>query len=171
MKLVLERSGLYLVNFWTTAHRILNRLSSPSAAESPAADLTAADVLDDPRFPAYRMSCFAYLVAGLIRFRASPLCGVLLICQSFLSYMSDVHTLGVESMWHSVDRITALITCLSHFVSVSRNPASLSTNLVVFAQALYWLDESQAMYARGDKRFLTAHTRWHICSLVMAVVS
>lgn len=146
--------------------RIFGTLRQPEVHERPGIHR---DINRDPRFPAYRASCFAYCLAGALRLSTARLSGWMLICQALFSYMSDVHTLGAESWWHAADRLFALATCAAHFASLD-TPASLAMNLVAFSVALTFLDESQEKYAAGDRGFLTAHTRWHLMSLVMAVL-
>lgn len=124
-----------------------------------------------PEFYLYASSCFLYFLAGLIRIRQKEyLDGSNLIICSFFSYMSDVHTMGVKSYWHIIDRYFALIISIYHFYSL-KTRKSFAINMVLFVLGIIFLKRSQKMYANHQKDFLLEHTKWHMIGPIMALTS
>jgi hypothetical protein len=126
--------------------------------------------LNDNKYE-YAFSCFSYLIAGIIRYKqGATLDGFLLINQSFVSYMSDVVTLGKMSWWHPIDRYHAVFTCMYHFYSLT-SVKSWILNLIWFSIGFSRLLVSRAIYENHDVAFAKDHIVWHLCSILMAIYS
>jgi len=122
-------------------------------------------------FNIYSLSCFCYTLAGIIRIKQDNFNdGINLILQSFISYMSDVHTLGTNSKWHLIDRYSAIIVSIYHFYSLN-SKSSIIINLLLFLVGFRYLKRSQIMYSLHDDNFLIEHTKWHFISILMAITS
>jgi hypothetical protein len=118
----------------------------------------------------YPLSCFFYAIAGTIRiYQKSKIDGINLIIQSFISYKSDVDTLGESSIWHPIDRISATYTCIYHFYSIVDHPLVLFLNLGIFCIGYLFLLDSQIKYSRNDATFEYSHIIWHFVSIPMAI--
>jgi hypothetical protein len=95
--------------------------------------------------------------------------GIVLIIQSIFSYISDVETLGQNSIWHPLDRYFAIFTCIFHFYTL--NFISFLVNLILLIVGYLYLIESQILYENNDSNFAFNHTLWHLTSIFMAVTS
>jgi hypothetical protein len=84
--------------------------------------------------------------------------------------MSDVHTLGVRSWYHPIDRYFALFISIYHFYSL-KSYRSLVINILLFWIGFKFLKRSQKRYDEHDKIFLLEHTIWHTVAPVMALTS
>ena len=119
----------------------------------------------------YKYSSFLYPIAGLIRIHQNAyIDGLNLVVQGYLSYMSDVKTLGLRSKWHLSDRYIAIYVCLYHFYSL-RTFKKRIVNFLIFLVGLHFLKKSQTKYLANDKNFLSEHTKWHACSIFLALSS
>jgi hypothetical protein len=122
-------------------------------------------------FKLYSFSCFFYLLAGLIRIKQKAYVdGINLIIQSFLSYKSDVLTLGLSSKWHIVDRYFAFLISIYHFYVID-SVYKIVINTVLFFTALDYLESSRNDYVNNSSNFLIEHTKWHFVSVIMALFS
>jgi hypothetical protein len=120
----------------------------------------------------YTWSCFSYAICGLIRIwlHEAYLDGILLLIQSFFSYMSDVHTLGNESRWHPIDHVSAVSVTFYHFYSL-KTAMSWICNGFIFSIALGFLQQSRLAYSKANDEFLVYHTVWHVLSIFIALTS
>jgi hypothetical protein len=116
----------------------------------------------------YKYSCITYALCGIVRYnQGSRLLGLFLIIQSFLSYMSDVHTLGKSSIWHPIDRYSAILVTIYHFNEL-KTIKSFMLNIIAFLIALIYLRKSQIEYENKNLDFLTYHTIWHLYAFILA---
>jgi len=132
--------------------------------------LTRSLVIGSIYWNLYVYSCFLYMIAGLVKiYRKEQIYGFNLIVQSFLSYMSDVETLGQKSHWHLLDRYFALVLSCYHFSTVkTRNTFVL--NFILFLIGLRFLKKSIKFYHEKNERFLLEHTKWHLIAPLMAII-
>ena len=119
----------------------------------------------------YEISCFFYLVAGVIRFhQGSNLDATNLILQSIISFVSDVIFLGKSSIWHPIDRYFAVYTCGVHFYTLKYS-MSIILNLIILLIGYNFLVRSQKLYLEDDPNFSVYHVFWHTASIFMALTS
>jgi hypothetical protein len=129
------------------------------------------EVKDTFEFQLYRFSCLFFAFSGLVRIhQKSYIDGFNLIIQSFISNMSDVHTLGITSRWHIIDRYFATCTAVYHFYSLKTRD-SLLINLLLFLIGFRYLQQSRHYYNIHSYEFLMAHTKWHCVAPLMALTS
>jgi hypothetical protein len=122
-------------------------------------------------FKLYAFSSFTCVIAGIIRIKqGAKQDGINLIFQSFLSYMSDVHTMGIPSRWHIIDRYFAIIISAYHFYSL-KSRKSIIVNLFLFMFGFIFLRRSQIFSEQRDIRYLLEHTKWHCILPIMALTS
>ncbi len=113
------------------------------------------------RFKIYKLSCFIFAINGILKMKTEKYFGLLLFLQSFLSYMSDVYTLGYHSKWHVIDRYFAFFMTLYRFYLV-KNVRTHIFNIPLIYLAHEYLRKSQLLYDSNNINFLTEHTKWHI---------
>ncbi len=118
----------------------------------------------------YAVSSFFYAFAGLIRlYQNFHLDAFNLIIQSFLSFISDVITLSIDSIWHPIDRLFAIYTCFYHFSTIT-SPISFITQLIIFLIGYNFLNDSNNFYDKNDDSFEYYHTLWHMTCIIMLIV-
>jgi hypothetical protein len=120
----------------------------------------------------YVLSCFMFILAGLIKINRNVYgFGILLIFQSFLSYMNDVHTLGKISRWHLIDRYYATTMSIYHLYSIRKSNKTLFINGFLFLIGIKYLNESQTLYSKHSTKFMIAHAKWHLVAPIMTLTS
>ena len=120
------------------------------------------EVEEHKDYPMYVLSCFFFSVAGYYRMRLGyPIEGLFLFGQTGMSLMSDVVTMGRESVWHLLDRYYAVMLTVYMISNLKRTVKNLGLNGVLILLGCYYLKSSQNMYMRRDRRFLRLHTIWH----------
>jgi hypothetical protein len=118
-------------------------------------------------FKIYILSCFLYAFIGIIKYNSKDkIYGIMLVIQSILSYMSDVKTLGIKSLWHPIDRYFASVLCLYH-VTKNRTKRDLIINTILFSFSIKYLNTSKLYYKKYLIEFLFYHILWHITSSIM----
>lgn len=118
------------------------------------------------KFKIYRLSCFIFALNGILKMKNEKTYGTILILQSFLSYMSDVHTLGIPSKWHMADRYFAL--CLTLYRAyIVKNMRTYIFNTPLIYAAYEYLRSSQKLYDNNDIDFLVCHIKWHIVAALL----
>ena len=119
----------------------------------------------------YVSSCFFYTFSGLVRFyQGSKIDGINLIIQSFLSYKSDVSTIGLKSHWHLLDRYFAIIISIYHFYSL-KTYKTFIINFILFLIGFHLLKKSIKLYEDENEQFLIEHIKWHCVAPLMALTS
>lgn len=122
------------------------------------------------KFKIYKLSCFIFALNGILKMKKENTYGTLLILQSFLSYMSDVHTLGMHSKWHAVDRYFALCLALYRTYLV-KNMRTYIFNIPLIYAAHEYLRSSQKLYDNNDIDFLIFHIKWHIVASLLILLN
>jgi hypothetical protein len=82
--------------------------------------------------------------------------------------MSDVHTIGISSYWHLIDRYFAIIISIHHFYSIT-NYTTFIVNILLFLKGFQLLKRSQVLYKEHHKDFLLYHSMWHIIIFLMSI--
>jgi len=131
--------------------------------------LSKEDVKNFWQFEIYKLSCFLYTIAGIIKiFNGSKYNGICLMVQSLTSYMSDVHTLGTNSKWHAVDRYYALVMSIYHFYII-KSMRIIIINVLLAIIGFKYLKNGQKLYSLNDTNFLNEHTKWHFIAPIMTL--
>lgn len=129
------------------------------------------DLKNHKHFKLYAFSCFFYTISGIIRIhQGSRQDGFNLILQSFLSFMSDVYTMGERSYWHIIDRYYALSISIYHFYSL-KTRRSFVINFLLFLIGYKFLKKSQYYHTTRSDKILIEHTKWHCVAPIMAITS
>lgn len=137
----------------------------------------------------YATSCFMYSLVGLLFLFKSDILtkhwsnfwpwkeeGILLFIQGVLSYMSDVQTIGIPSIWHSTNRTFATILFVINFVRtimiieglfypIDSNLRSIFYLGFVLSSISYVASTSFSR-AHKVKETMLAHTSWHFFLLI-----
>lgn len=121
-----------------------------------------------PEYPLYLLSCITYLLVGLKKIRdREKIFGILLMIQTYVTFKSDVMTIGKHSIWHLIDRYYATLLSILYFVMNSENYIKKAT---IFVAGSHLLRNSQIFYYKSKfypsdyniSRFMMWHTIWHM---------
>ena len=138
--------------------KLMFRLISPEFHQN---GIIKKDIEHLIKFKFYKLSCMFFALNGIIKFKTNKYFGILLVLQSFLSYMSDVYTLGNYSKWHIADRYFAVCMAIYHIYNL-KTIHSYIINILLFYTGHKYLSNSQNLYDIGDIKFLDEHIKWHI---------
>lgn len=111
----------------------------------------------------YKTSVLNFTLVGLFRRRWL----VPMIIQSFISYKSDIQTLGKKSRWHTIDRLYASIISMIHMGTLKRN---YKLQMLLFVVSYYFLNKSQKLYTESNTKFLLYHIFWHTSVPLMVIL-
>lgn len=148
--------------------KLLKYVLNPSIEQN---GLTCKEVKYHPHFKIYVISCSFYAIAGSIRLKNGYTKeGINLMIQSFVSYMSDVHTMGIQSRWHVIDRYFAFTLSVIHLYSL-KTQKDYAINFILFLFGLRYFTSSIKYYSKHSTKFLIEHTKWHCVTPIIALTT
>lgn len=126
----------------------------------------------------YWMSCFTYFAVGLVLWARLPLIqeacpnhfwrieAALLLSQSLLAYVNDVHFFGLNKSAQMADIMSASFLALCQpwkLRMCSMDSVQATILLTAFIIGLFFFCRGKQAFSRGDLRsFLVMHSLWHV---------
>jgi hypothetical protein len=137
--------------------------------------LTKKDIEKTWQFKIYVLSCGLFTIAGIHKLKqGEKLFGIFLIMQSVISYISDVHTMGIYSRWHAFDRYFAFLMSIYMEIRLFykiKESHEIFINIILALLGFKYLKNSQRLYDLNDINFLIEHSKWHCIAPLITIIN